>query len=76
MEICLCELKQGQEGLLLRPPEEGKIGERLSQFGLIHQTPLRCRRASLRGGPMILRVRGTDLVLRKELCQRLRVWVQ
>ena len=76
MELWLYELREGQEGLLLHPPVEGYLGKRLGQFGMIHGTKLRCLRRNPGKGPLVLRVRGTDLVLRQELCRKLQVWVE
>ncbi len=73
MAIMLCDLKKGQEGILLTPRMEGILACRLKQFGMIGGTGIRCLGWSPLGSPMLFRVRGTVLALRREDCREIPV---
>lgn len=76
MELCLSDLKVGQEGRLLTPQAGGLFACRLRQFGVIEGTKICCLGRSPLGSPLLFRVRGTVLALRKEDCGELSVVVE
>lgn len=73
MEFRLSDLGKGQEGILLEPRAEGLLACRLRQFGMIEGTGVLCLGCSPLGSPMLFRVRGTVLALRREDCREIPV---
>jgi ferrous iron transport protein A len=76
MKIPLSELKEGQKGRLLRPQKQGLFHRRLMEFGMIQGTEICCLGRSPLGSPMLFRLRGTVLALRKQDCKGLAVEVE
>ena len=75
MEYRLCDLTVGQEGILQEPRVEGLFACRLKQFGMVEGTVISCLRIALLGSPILFRVRGTVITLRREDCRKLSVVV-
>ena len=75
MVFRLCDLPIGREGILLDLRAEGLFACRLRQFGLIEGTKMMCIGKSPLGSPMLFRVRGTNLALRRRDCREIRVVV-
>lgn len=75
MEYRLCDLTVGQEGILQEPRVEGLLACRLKQFGMVEGTVISCLRIALLGSPIVFRVRGTVITLRREDCRKLSVVV-
>lgn len=73
MEYRLCDLTVGQEGILQEPRVEGLFACRLKQFGMVEGTVISCLRIALLGSPIVFRVRGTVITLRREDCRKLSV---
>lgn len=73
MEYRLCDLTVGQEGILQEPRVEGLFACRLKQFGMVEGTVISCLRIALLGSPILFRVRGTVITLRREDCRKLSV---
>ncbi len=73
MEFRLCDLEKGQEGILQEPRAEGLLARRLKQFGMIEGTGIRCLGRSPLGSPILFRVRGAVLAIRREDCREIPV---
>lgn len=73
MKIFLSELDRGEEGTLLAPAGEGLLAFRMRQFGIIEGTKIRFLGAAPLGSPILFRVGGTILALRREDCSRISV---
>ena len=73
MEFRLCDLTVGQKGILQEPKAKGLLACRLKQFGMVEGTVISCLRIALLGSPIVFRVRGTVITLRREDCRELSV---
>ena len=76
MKVMLSELGKGREGILWDSLGEGPIAYRLRQFGMIEGTRIYSLGAAPLGSPMLFRVRGTILALRREDCRGISVVVE
>ena len=75
MEQCLNCLEEGQRGEITRIALDGQLYRRLSDLGLTAGTPVLCLRKSPAGDPVLYRIRGTMLALRKKDSSRVFVEV-
>lgn len=75
METTLDQLREGQCARILRLDLRGAMRRRLLDFGMIEGTKIRCLRRSPAGDPVIYRVRGTMLALRRQDGSRIAVEV-
>ena len=66
METTLDRLREGDCARILRLDLRGAMRRRLLDFGMIEGTEIRCLRKSPSGDPVIYRVRGTMLALRRQ----------
>lgn len=73
MNILLRDLKTGEEGLLLSVDDRGIFASRLRGFGLMEGTRICALGAAPGGSPLLFRVRGTVLALRKGDCAAITV---
>ncbi len=68
MMCLLRELEQNGEGILAEMPCGGLLSRRLKQFGMIPGTKVRYLGSAPMGSPLLFRVRGAVISLRKEDC--------
>ena len=73
MECLLCDLEKGQEGVLLNLRTVSPLQRKLRQFGLIAGTRISSLGSAPGGSPMLFRVRGMTLALRREDCCKIPV---
>lgn len=73
MKSMLSELNKGEEGVITAPFGEELLAFRMRQFGIIEGTKLRSLGAAPLGSPMLFRVGGTIVALRREDCRRIQV---
>ena len=66
METTLDLLCEGECARIARLGLRGAMRRRLLDFGMIEGTTIRCLRKSPAGDPVIYRVRGTMLALRRQ----------
>ena len=66
METTLDRLREGECARILSLQTRGAMRRRLLDFGMIEGTRVRCLRAAPAGDPVIYRVRGTMLALRRQ----------
>ena len=76
METTLDRLREGECARILRLDLRGAMRRRLLDFGMIEGTRVRCLRVSPSGDPVIYRVRGTMLALRRQDSRRIAVEVE
>lgn len=70
MELTLNCLREGETARILSLQMTGSLRQRLTDFGLIPGTPIRCLRKCPLGNPIMYCVRGTRLALRtQDSCQ-------
>lgn len=65
MQITLQQLSPGQSAVVTALCAQGALRRRLLDFGLTEGTRVRCLRVASARGPMLFRVRGTLLALRR-----------
>ena len=65
METSLCALCPGQTGRISMMALKGCLQRRLISMGLIEGTKIQCLRVSPSGSPILYRVRGMMLALRR-----------
>ncbi len=75
METTLDRLREGECARIARLALRGAMRRRLLDFGMIEGTTIRCLRKSPAGDPVIYRVRGTMLALRRQDSQWIAVEV-
>lgn len=75
MKTTLDHLCEGQCARITRLDLRGAMRRRLLDFGMIEGTTVRCLRKSPSGDPVIYRVRGTMLALRRQDSGRIAVEV-
>lgn len=76
MEMTLGALREGAYGRITALEARGALRRRLLDFGLIEGTEVRCLRISPAGSPVLYRVRGTMLALRRCDAENIRVAVE
>lgn len=76
MEMTLDALREGACGQITALEARGALRRRLLDFGLIEGTEIRCLRISPPGSPVLYRVRGTMLALRRRDAEYIRVAVE
>lgn len=75
MVTTLDQLREGDCARIVRLALRGAMRRRLLDFGMIEGTRVRCLRLSPAGDPVIYRVRGTMLALRRQDSRRIDVEV-
>lgn len=73
METTLDALTEGACARVTALQARGSLRRRLLDFGLIEGTEIRCLRISPTGSPVLYRVRGTMLALRRCDAEKIRV---
>lgn len=76
MKTTLDQLGEGQCARITCLQLSGAMRRRLLDFGMIEGTHIRCLRKSPSGDPVIYRVRGTMLALRRQDSRRIAVEVE
>ncbi|MBQ6431547.1 MAG: FeoA domain-containing protein [Oscillospiraceae bacterium] len=76
METTMDLLREGDCARILSLRLRGAMRRRLLDFGMIEGTCVRCLRISPSGDPVIYRVRGTMLALRRQDSSRIAVEVE
>lgn len=66
MEITLDRLGVGEHGIITALGAQGAMRRRFLDFGLIEGTSVECLRVGPSGSPILYRVRGTLLALRRK----------
>lgn len=69
----LSRLGEGQQALVTEIQEDGAMGRRLRDMGLVRGTPVRCLQCSPLGDPVAYLVRGAVIALRRADSRRVRV---
>lgn len=69
----LSRLGEGQQALVTEIQEDGAMGRRLRDMGLVRGTPVRCLQYSPLGDPVAYLVRGAVIALRRADSRRVRV---
>lgn len=69
----LSRLKEGQRALVTEIQEEGAMGRRLRDMGLVRGTAVRCLQYSPFGDPVAYLIRGAVIALRRADSRRVRV---
>ena len=72
----LARLEEGQQGWVTGIEEEGAMGRRLRDMGLIRGTQVECLQRSPFGDPAAYLVRGAVIALRREDSSRVLVEVK
>lgn len=72
-ETDLSRLRQGQRATVTGIEEEGAMGRRLRDMGLVRGTAVRCLYDSPLGDPVAYLIRGAVVALRRADSRRVRV---
>ncbi|MCZ6463453.1 MAG: FeoA family protein [Proteobacteria bacterium] len=72
-ETTLSELLSGDSGRVVRVEDDGPVGRRLLDLGLLPDTPVRVVRRAPLGDPIELELRGYHLCLRQSEARRVLV---
>ncbi|AWK51984.1 ferrous iron transport protein A [Clostridium beijerinckii] len=63
--MSICNLKQGERGIISSIKGDSKLIKRLFALGCIEGTEVELRRTAPLGDPIIINFRGFDLAIRK-----------
>jgi len=63
--MSICNLKQGERGIISSIKGDSKLVKRLFALGCIEGTEVELRRTAPLGDPIIINFRGFDLAIRK-----------
>ena len=66
-------LEEGQQALVTEVREDGAMGRRLRDMGLVRGTPVRCLQVSPLGDPVAYLIRGAVVALRRADSRMIRV---
>lgn len=66
-------LREGQQAMVTEIEEEGAMGRRLRDMGLVRGTEVRCLQVSPFGDPVAYLIRGAVVALRRADSRRVRV---
>ncbi len=69
----MSEMVPGTDAWAERVDAKGYLGERLRELGLVFGTRVRCERQAPLNDPIVYRVRGTLLAIRREDAARILV---
>lgn len=69
----LSRLREGQQALVTGIQEEGAMGRRLRDMGLVRGTLVRCLQCSPFGDPVAYLIRGAVIALRRADSRRVQV---
>ena len=64
--MSICNLKQGEKGIISSIKGDSKLIKRLFALGCIEGTQVEFRRTAPLGDPIIINFRGFDLAIRKK----------
>ncbi|MDP4143026.1 MAG: ferrous iron transport protein A [Bacillota bacterium] len=64
--MCLFDLRPGQRGLVKNIIGDEKLAKRLSALGCIEGTEILVKNTAPLGDPIIIKLRGFDLAIRKK----------
>jgi len=69
----LSDLHPREKGRIVKINRRGKVNRRLLEMGLVPGTMIEVRRIAPLGDPVLIRIKGYDLALRKEEIQNIQV---
>lgn len=64
--MCICDLKPGDTGIIIKINCDDKLTKRLLALGCIEGTKITLKNIAPLGDPLIVNLRGADFALRKK----------